>query len=103
MAEPILSPELDAASLKGGAFLFVPAASRPFQTPEQFTGDQRQFYRTGAEFAFKEVGSRVAQIEAHDNELLKALLAKAGEIGLLGVDIGEEYGGLGLDKVTSML
>src|SRR5207244_3377542 len=38
-----------------------------------------------------------------DNELLKTLLAKAGELGLLGVDIGEEHGGLGLDKVTSML
>src|SRR6266850_3728505 len=103
MAEPILSPDLDAASLKGGSYLFTPVGSRPFQTPERFTDDQRQFYRAAAEFALKEVGARTAQIEAHDNELLRSLLSKAGELGLLGVDISEEQGGLGLDKVTSML
>src|SRR5438105_4614276 len=103
MAEPILSAELDAASLKGGAFLFTPVGARSFQTPELFTDEQRQFFATGHGFAAEEIATRLPRREAHDDDLLRALLAKAGELGLLGVDIPEELGGLGLDKVTLML
>ena len=104
MAETISpSPEQNAASLKGGAFLFTPSAARPFITPERFTDDQRQFFRTGNEFATKDVLPLVPRLEKKEHALLRELLAKAGELGLLGVDISEELGGLGLDKVTSML
>ena len=102
MAES-LSSELDAASSRGGAFLFTPVAHRPFMTPEKFTADQRQFFKTGGEFAAKEVWPMTARLEGKDNELLRTLIAKAGELGLLGIDIPEELGGLGLDKTTSML
>jgi alkylation response protein AidB-like acyl-CoA dehydrogenase len=104
MAEPIsLSPELEAAADKGGAFLFTPVGARPFVTPEQFTDDQRAFYRTGNELAVKDVLPAIARLENKEHGLLRELLAKAGELGLLGVDVSEECGGLGLDKVTSML
>ncbi len=98
-----LDPSHDAASLKGGAFLFTPVGARPFVSPEQFGDDQRQFFRTAAEFSQKEVAPLVARLEKKEHALLRPLLEKAGELGLLSIDISEENGGLGLDKVTSML
>jgi alkylation response protein AidB-like acyl-CoA dehydrogenase len=91
------------APARGGSFLFEPVGTRPFMTPEKFTELQRQFYTTGREFSLKEVSTRAEVLEKKNNPLLRELLAKAGELGLLSVDIGSEYGGLELDKTTSML
>jgi alkylation response protein AidB-like acyl-CoA dehydrogenase len=88
---------------RGGSFLFEPVGARPFMTPERFSETQRQFHATGQDFARKEVTPRAAALEKKDNALLRELLAKAGDLGLLGVDVPEEYGGLALDKTTSML
>ena len=88
---------------RGGSFLFQPVGARPFITPEKFSAEQRQFYRTGAEFARTEVVEKRDRFADHDYAFLRELIAKAGDLGLLGVDIAEEYGGLGLDEVTSML
>jgi alkylation response protein AidB-like acyl-CoA dehydrogenase len=95
--------ELTRAAGRGGGFLFAPVGARPFMTPERFSEEQRLFYKTGFDFASAEVLARADRIEQKDNALLRELLAKAGEMGLLSVDIPEAYGGLGLDKVTSML
>jgi len=106
MAEQVQHTNLahdDEFADRGGAFLFMPVGSRPFMTPEKFSEEQRQFFRTGDDFARREVLPRVEALEQKDNALLRELIAKAGELGLLGVDIAEENGGLGLDKVTSML
>src|SRR5438105_5175374 len=88
---------------RGGSFLFQPVGARQFVTPEQYSAEQRQFFRTGVEFARTEVVQKRERFADHDYQVLRDLIAKAGELGLLGVDIGEESGGLGLDKVTSML
>src|SRR5207253_10841331 len=77
--------------------------ARQFVTPEQYSAEQRQFFRTGVEFARTEVVQKRERFADHDYQVLRDLIAKAGELGLLGVDVGEEFGGLGLDKVTSML
>ncbi len=71
--------------------------------PERFTEEQRQFFATGKGFVDREVLPAADRIEQKDNALLQKLLAKAGELGLLGVDVAEDLGGLGLDKTTSML
>jgi alkylation response protein AidB-like acyl-CoA dehydrogenase len=103
MAESVqqLSPAAEEA--RGGDFLFTPVGSAPFMTPERFSDEQRQFHSTGADFVRREVLPGADRIERKDNPLLRDLLAKAGELGLLGVDVPEELGGLGLDKTTSML
>src|SRR5882672_1005670 len=88
---------------RGGSFLFQPVGARAFVTPEMFSDEQRQFFRTGADFTRNEVVAHRDRFTDHDYEALRGLIAKAGELGLLGVDVGEEYSGLGLDKVTSML
>jgi alkylation response protein AidB-like acyl-CoA dehydrogenase len=72
-------------------------------TPERFSEEQRQFFAAGADFVNREVLAAAGRIEQKDNALLRQLLLKAGELGLLGVDVPEELGGLGLDKTTSML
>src|SRR3989441_3167243 len=103
MAESVqhVSPTADEPS--GGDFLFAPVGSAPFMTPERFSEEQRQFFATGSDFVNREVLPLAHRIEQKDNGLLRQLLAKAGELGLLGVDVSEELGGVGLDKTTSML
>jgi alkylation response protein AidB-like acyl-CoA dehydrogenase len=99
-----MAEQLEASSAaRGGSFLFEPAGARPFMTPERFNDTQREFYAAGQEFARKEVTPRAAALEKKDNALLRELLGKAGELGLLSVDVPEEFFGLELDKTTSML
>jgi alkylation response protein AidB-like acyl-CoA dehydrogenase len=104
MAEQVQDlPQSAEQQPQGGDFLFLPVGSTPFVTPEQFTDEQRQFFATGADFVKSEVLPAIERLERKDNELLRQLLAKAGDLGLLGVDVAEQFGGLGLDKTTSML
>ena len=66
----------------------------PF-TPEEFTEDQRAMARTAEEFVDRELIPRVAEIEENKPGVIPTLLKRAGEIGLLGIEVPEEYGGLG--------
>src|SRR5207248_8228570 len=75
----------------------------PFMTPERFSEEQRQFFATGTGFLQSDVFPAIARIEAKDNDLLRQLLGKAGDLGLTAVDVPEAFGGLGLDETTSML
>jgi alkylation response protein AidB-like acyl-CoA dehydrogenase len=97
------APEAPQTQQRGGSFLFEPVGARPFMTPEKFSDEQKQFYRTGDEFVKTELLPFSDRIEKKDNPFLRELIGKAGELGLLGVDIAAEHGGLELDKVTSML
>jgi alkylation response protein AidB-like acyl-CoA dehydrogenase len=99
VAETSQSSELPA----GGAFLLQEVGSQPIMTPEQFTEDQLLYLKTGMQFSREQVLPQAARIESKDNALLRELLRRAGELGLLMIDIPEAYGGLGLDKTTSML
>jgi butyryl-CoA dehydrogenase len=88
---------------KGGSFLLEDSHPQDIFTPEDFTEEHRQIARTAVEFTNNEVLPAADQIEAKDFAVTKALLRKAGELGLMGVDVPEEYGGLAMDKVTSAL
>jgi alkylation response protein AidB-like acyl-CoA dehydrogenase len=87
----------------GGAFLIEDAVPADVFTPEDFTEEQRQIAQATADFAERSVLPRVDEIEAKDFAVTKALLRQAGELGLLAVDVPEQYGGLALNKVTSAL
>ena len=89
-------------TLTGGAFMTRPIGD-PIMTPERFSEEQLQFMRTAQGFVKHQVVPRIAEIEAKNNPLLRELLAKAGELGLLMCDVPEENDGLGLDKTTSMI
>ncbi len=85
----------------GGEFLITDVAPEDVFTPEDFTDEHRMIFETAKGFISKEVHPNVDRVEEKDHELVLGLLAKAGELGLLGTDIPEEYGGLGLDKVST--
>src|SRR5271163_4475955 len=90
-------------AIPGGAFLLNDLYPQEIFTPEDFTEEQRQIADTAHQFAANEVLPAAGQIEAKDFEVTCQLLRKAGELGLMAVDIPEEYGGLAMDKVTSAI
>src|SRR4051812_12557858 len=88
---------------QGGSFLIEERRPEDIFTPEDFTEEHRQIARTAADFTAKEVMPAAAEIEAKNFTVTRALLRKAGDLGLMAVDIPEQYGGLEMDKVTSAL
>jgi len=91
------------AAAAGGSFLLEMRTPAEVFTPEDLNEEQRQIAATAARFAREEILPRVAAVEAKEPGAMAALLRKAGELGFTAVDIPEEYGGMGLDKVSSML
>ena len=85
----------------GGEFLITDVAPEEVFTPEDFTDEHKMIFETSRDFVIREILPNVDKIEQKDRELILGLLAKAGELGLNSTDIPEEYGGLGLDKVSS--
>ena len=85
----------------GGEFLIAEATPEEVFTPEDFTDEHRMIMDMAKDFVEKEIRPIDDQLEEKNKELTLSLLAKAGELGLLGTDIPEEYGGMGLDKVST--
>jgi alkylation response protein AidB-like acyl-CoA dehydrogenase len=90
-----------AKPIKGGEFLIEDLTAAEVFTPEDINEEQHLFARTAEEFLRKEVLTREDEIYAKDYQTHRDLMIKAGEIGLLSIDIPEKYGGLGLSKVSS--
>jgi alkylation response protein AidB-like acyl-CoA dehydrogenase len=88
---------------RGCGFLLTPVGTETIFTPEDFTADQRTFAKTAEDFMEKEIWPDVEHLEKLEPGLMVAKLKKAGELGLLMIDVPEEYGGIALDKTTSML
>jgi butyryl-CoA dehydrogenase len=100
MTDVAISPIVAAA---GGSFLLESRTPAEVFTPEDLSDEQRQVAATAARFARDEIQPAVAAIEDKQPGVLPALLRKAGELGLTAIDIPEEYGGMGLDKISSTL
>jgi butyryl-CoA dehydrogenase len=95
--------EITAKRVKGGSFLIEERLPEDIFTPEDFSEEHRQIAKTTVEFTTNEVMPAAAEIEAKNFAVTRALLRKAGELGLMAVDVPEAYGGLEMDKVTSAL
>lgn len=89
--------------LKGAEYLLTEVSKDTVFTPEDFTDEQKQIASTTEEFALNEVLPALDEIENQNFDKVVELMKKAGELGLLMIDAPEEYGGLELDKATSML
>lgn len=87
----------------GGSFLLTASAPRLVYTPEDFSPEHRLAARSLAAFLDAEVDRRAAEFETHNFPLVRRLLRQLGELGFLGVDIPSEYGGSGLDFITSLV
>src|ERR1700722_12680224 len=94
----VASPIVAAA---GGGFLLETRTLAEVFTPEDLNEDQRQIASTAAQFAREEILPDAGAIEAKEPGVLRSKLVKAAELGFSSVDIPEEYGGVGLDKVSS--
>jgi alkylation response protein AidB-like acyl-CoA dehydrogenase len=91
------------AAAKGGSWLFEAGDPAFVLTPERLSDEHRLIAQTAQEFVAKEVVPNIARLEQKDWEFARQLLRRSGELGLLGVDAPEEFGGVGLDKAASLV
>jgi alkylation response protein AidB-like acyl-CoA dehydrogenase len=90
-------------TLKGGQFIIKETSAQDIFIPEEFNEEQKMMASTAQDFLNKEVNGIHDRIDAQEPGLMVSLMDKAGELGLLGIAVPEEYGGLGKDFLTSML
>lgn len=98
-----MEAQMEKDYIKGGAFLIENRTAGEIFTPEDLTEEQRMIGETTRDFVDNEVAPNLEAMEHHDWELARGLIAKAGELGLLGANIPEEYGGLDLDQTTGVV
>jgi alkylation response protein AidB-like acyl-CoA dehydrogenase len=89
--------------IKGGSFLIDDVSKDRVFTPEDFSDEQMMIAKTTEDYVTNEVLPEMEHLENHEFDRSVKLLKLAGELGLLGADVPEEYGGLSLDKVSSAL
>jgi alkylation response protein AidB-like acyl-CoA dehydrogenase len=89
--------------LRGGEWLLQAADADHVFTPERLTEEHRLIGRTAQEFVDNEVLPALDQLEQKDWNLARTLVRRGADLGLLGVDVPEAYGGLALDKITSLV
>lgn len=90
-------------NLKSGEFLVKDVDANSIFIPEEFNEEQRMIAQTCRDFLETEVFTNLDKIDKGDRALMKGILHKAGELGMLGVSIPEQYGGFGQDFTTQML
>jgi alkylation response protein AidB-like acyl-CoA dehydrogenase len=100
MATVIASP---GSKIRGGSFLIDERQPEEVFTPEDFSEQHQLIAQTAEEFANKEIVPNIDKMEHKDFAVTRELVKKAGELGLSGVDVPEQYGGMQMDKVTSAI
>ncbi len=88
---------------KGGGFLFTKVEPEDIFTPEDLDEMHLMVKKTCEDFGLNKIYPQTDEIEEKNEEVILGLLREAGELGLTGVDIPEEYGGDDADKMTSVL
>src|SRR5262245_9127310 len=88
---------------KGGAWLLEDTAPGGMFTPERLSDEHRMMFRTALGFTTNEVMPHLDRLESKDWTLSRELVRRCGALGLLATDTPEEYGGLALDKVSSLV
>lgn len=95
---------VEQAPIQGGEFLVKETDASQIFIPEEFTEEQQMIAETCRDFLRTEVHPRLDEIDAAKSpELMASLMDKAGELGLLGTAVPEEFGGFGMNFNTSML
>ncbi len=89
--------------LKGGEYLIAETPCADVFTPEDFTDEQRQMGETVEQFIATEIAPKIDEIDKQNFDLVVEGMKKCGELGLLMMDAPEEFGGLELDKASTML
>lgn len=90
-------------AIKGGEFLIRPTQPQDIFTPEDWNEEQKMIGQMCEDFITQEIVPKIEEIDAMQEGLMPSLLDKAGELGILGMSVPEEYGGMGVDFKTSLL
>ena len=88
---------------KGGSFLIEETAPEEVFTPEDFSEEQMMIRDMTGQFVEEEVLPQAEKIEHKEWDVTVRLLRRCGELGLLGIEVPERYGGENLDKVSAMI
>ncbi|MEP1095221.1 MAG: acyl-CoA dehydrogenase family protein [Cyclobacteriaceae bacterium] len=91
------------SSVKGGEFLIKESAAEDIFIAEEFSEEQKMMAAASQDFIDMEITPITDRIESLEDGLMSSLMDKAGELGLLGINVPEEYGGLGMSFNTGML
>jgi alkylation response protein AidB-like acyl-CoA dehydrogenase len=89
--------------IKGGEFLLRATDAATVFTPADFTEEQRMMADSSRTFVQEEVMPLLDRLDNHEDGLMEGLMKKAGELGLFGISIPAEYGGLEMDFNTALL
>lgn len=89
--------------ITGGSFLIEQRTPEEIFTPEDFTEEHRMIQETTRQFVETEVRPSIPELEKHDWDLTRELIRKVADLGLLGANVPEEYGGLALDQTTGVI
>ncbi|MGD0156403.1 MAG: acyl-CoA dehydrogenase family protein [Terracidiphilus sp.] len=100
---PISAAASPIVAAAGGSFLIESRTPDEIFTPEDLNEEQRQIAATAEQFAREEIVPRAAAIEKKEPGAMPELLRKAAALGFTAIDVPEEYGGMGMDKVSSTL
>ena len=97
----ITATEVRAKRVSGGAFLIEDLTANDIFTIEDLSDEQKQVADLAAGFAEQKIAPQAQEIEAKNFDVSRQLMRELGGLGLLGIDVPEEYGGMEMDKVTS--
>jgi hypothetical protein len=89
--------------IRGGQFIIKETKAEDVFTPEDFSDEQKMMRDSVKEFVDREIWPKKEEFEKKNYDLTEEIMRKAGELGFLGVAVPEEYGGLGMDFVSTML
>ncbi len=92
-----------ATTLKGGEFLIKESSCKDIFIPEEFNEEQREIANMCHDFLVKEVFPNMERIDNKEEGLMVKILEKAGELGILGINVPEQFGGFEKDFLTGML
>ncbi|WP_035558911.1 acyl-CoA dehydrogenase family protein [Hymenobacter sp. IS2118] len=90
------------ASLKGGEFIIKPTDAQSVFTPADFTEEQNYMHQTCLDFVASDVHPLLDRLDNHEEGLMRGLMEKAGQLGLFGVSVPEQFGGLDMDFPTAL-
>ena len=90
-------------TMKGGAWLIEDTDPATVMTPEKLTEEHQLIRQTASEFINGEVVPVNDRLEQKDWTLQRELVKKCGSLGLFGTNIPEAYGGVDLDKISTLV
>ncbi len=98
-----MDAQMEKDFIKGGAFLIEDRSANEIFTPEDFTDEHKMIGETIREFVDNEVRPQIPEMEKHNWQIARDLVKSAGDLGLLGASVPEEYGGAELDQTAGVI